>query len=138
MKNDIPFEPVQGVAVAIAPDDALLPADAQATWGVWLLNHNDYPLDNVLIVSEGYGERDGRAVTTSKLRYHYETVPAHTAVQVEPIDPALFALTNQFWVSYYQGRQIYDKKFVFVPGAVEEANLIPIQMLEGRRGVLHS
>lgn len=138
MKDDIPFDPVEGVSIAIAPDDPLLPPGAQTTWAVWLVNHNAYGLANVLIVSEGYGERAGQPVSTTKLRYHYDAVPPHTAVRVEPIDPALFALTNQFWVSYYRGRQIYDKKFVFVPGSVEEANLIPLQLLEGRRGVLHS
>jgi hypothetical protein len=137
LKNDIPFVPVEGVSIAIAPDDATLPADLQ-TWTVWLINEKDQPLNNVLIVSEGYGEHEGQPVTTSKLRYHFEEVEAHSAVKVEPIDPGLFHLTNQYWVSYYQGAQIFDKKFVFVPGTLEPTNLTSIGALEGRAGVLHS
>ena len=142
MKQDILIPPVEGVSIAIAPDDPTLAAAATAEalvpWGAWLLNHNDYPLRTVLIVSEGYGEHDGRPVTTSKLRYFFEEVGPQQAVRVELIDPALFHLTNQFWVSYYHGPQLHDKKYVFVPGSLESANLTPIALLEGRAGVLHS
>ncbi len=43
---------------------------------------------------------------------------------------------NQYWVSYYRGQQIFDKKFIFVPDSIVPANLIPIALL-GREGVLH-
>lgn len=138
MKNDIPVAPVEGVSVAIAPDDSELAADTPTGWSVWLLNHNDFPLTTVLIVSEGYGEHEGRAVTTSKLRYFFEEIGPRQAVRVEPIDPALFHLTNQYWVSYYLGPQILDKKYVFVPGSLESTNLRPIELLAGQPGILHS
>ncbi len=139
MKNDIHVAPVEGVSIAIAPDeDPALPTDAPVTWSAWLLNANDYPLHTVLIVSEGYGEHEGRAVTTSKLRYFFEEVGPRQAILIEPIDPRLFQLTNQFWVSFYRETALLDKKYVFVPGALERANLTPITLLEGREGVLHS
>lgn len=138
MKTDIPFASVEGVAIAIAPDDPALPSETPGPWSAWLLNHNDYPLRTVLIVSEGYGEHDGRAVTTSKLRYFFDEVGPQQAVRVELIDPGLFHLTNQFWVSYYRGPEIFDKKYVFVPGTLEPANLTSIPLLDGRAGVLHS
>ncbi len=136
MKNDILIPPVEGVNLAIAPDDPA--ADSSTGWSVWLLNQNDFPLATVLVVSEGYGEHEGRPVTTSRLRYFFEEIGARHAVRVEPIDPALFHLNNQYWVSYYRGAQIYDKKYVFVPGALESGNLTPIALLDGRPGVLHS
>lgn len=138
MKQDIPFVPVEGVAIAIAPDDAALPADLQSAWSVWLLNQNDFPLSNVLIVSEGYGTHEGKEVVTSKLRYHYDEIGPKQAVRVEPIDPGIFHLTNQYWVSYYRDTQIFDKKYVFVPGTLDAANLISIGLLDGQPGVLHS
>ena len=125
--------------MAVAPDDpVLLRAGTPGLWSAWLLNDNDYPLSTVLIVSEGYGEHEGQAVTTSKMRYFFEEVAPRAAVRIEPIDPGIFHLTNQFWVSYYRGTQIFDKKFVFVPGTLETANLSPIALLDGRAGVLHS
>jgi len=33
---------------------------------------------------------------------------------IEPIDPNVLHLNNEYWVSYYIGSQIYDKRFVFV------------------------
>ncbi len=56
---------------------------------------------------------------------------------IEPIDPAVFHLNNEYWVSFYIGTQIYDKRFVFVPETISEKNLIFIKELE-MEGVLHS
>lgn len=142
MKQDIPFEPVVGVSIAIMPDaDALgaTPGEAgTATWQVFLLNNNEFALENVLIASEGYGTQpDGEAVRTSTLRYHFAEVAAHSATPVELIDPAVFHLTNQYWVSYYRDRQIFDKKFVFVPDSIVPANFSRLDLLAGQVGVLH-
>jgi hypothetical protein len=64
-------------------------------------------------------------------------VPPASAVLIEPIDSAVFHLNNEYWVSYYIGSQIYDKKFVFVPDTICDENLTFIKILE-REGVLHS
>ena len=139
MKQDISFEQVEGVSVAIVPTagNALMP-DGQPLWQVYLLNHNDFPLTNVIVNANGYGQQsDGEKVRTSTLRYVFEEVPAHTAVPVEPIDPALFHLNNQYWVSYYHGPQIFDKKFIFVPDSIVPDNFTSIALLD-RIGILHS
>jgi hypothetical protein len=140
MKQDISFDPVEGVSVAIVPDSEGTPGTAgQPTWTVYLLNDNDTPLENVLIAAEGYGTQPtGEAVRTSTLRYRFEHVGSRSATPVELIDPAVFHLTNQYWVSYYQNGRIFDKKFLFVPDAIVAANLSPLALLGGRAGVLHS
>ena len=139
MKQDIPFDPVAGVSVAIVPDEAGVPGTAGAlTWTVYLLNDNDFGLTNVLISAEGYGNQPGgEAVRTSTLRYHFEAVAPHSATPVELIDPGVFHLTNQYWVSYYQEGRIFDKKFIFVPDSIVPANCGPLALLGGRPGVLH-
>lgn len=139
MKQDIPFEQVEGVSVAVvlASDNAQTP-DGHSLWQVYLLNHNDFPLTNVIINANGYGQQpDGEKVRTSTLRYLFEEVPAHTAIPVEPLDPALFHLNNQYWVSYYHGPQIFDKKFIFVPDSIVPDNFTHIALLD-RVGILHS
>ncbi len=143
MKQDISFDPVAGVSVAVVPDEPAPATDADAAgrpvWTVYLLNDNDFELENVLISTEGYGQQsDGEAVRTSVLRYHFASVGPHSATTVELIDPAVFHLTNQYWVSYYRGSQVFDKKFLFVPGAIVPAHLRPLGLLAGRAGVLHS
>ncbi len=139
MKQDIPFDQVEGVSVAIVPaDDNAQTPDGRPLWQVYLLNHNAFPLTNVIVNANGYGQQsDGEKVRTSTLRYLFEEVPAHTAVPVEPIDPGLFHLNNQYWVSYYHGPQIFDKKFIFVPDSIVPDNFTPIALL-GRVGILHS
>lgn len=139
MKQDIKFDPVEGVSIAIVPDSVEGTGDTSTpTWTVYLLNSNDTALDNVLIAADGYGTQPtGEAVRTTTLRYHFEQVAPESATPVELIDPAVFHLTNQYWVSYYQDGRIFDKKFLFVPDAIVPANLSPLPLLDGRPGVLH-
>ncbi|MCC2546026.1 hypothetical protein LJY25_06185 [Hymenobacter sp. BT175] len=138
MKNDIVFDPVEGVSVAIVPAEDVALEDGQPGWQVYLLNHNSFNLENVIVSSNGYGlDRHGETVRTSTLRHVFPLVEAHSVVPIEPIDPGVFHLNNQYWVSYYRGSQIFDKKFIFVPDSIIEANLTPIALL-GRDGILHS
>ncbi len=138
MKQDISFDPVEGVSIAIVPDSESGPADSVQAWTVYLLNSNDTPLENVLIAADGYGTQPtGETVRTSTLRYHFAQVGPQSATPVELIDPAVFHLTNQYWVSYYLGGRIFDKKFLFVPDSIVPTNLSPLPLLAGRLGVLH-
>ncbi len=105
-------------------------------WHVYLLNKNEKPLENVMVTSKGYGENNGVKQETSVLRHFIGTVKADDSAKIEPIDPALFHLFNEFWVSYFIEGQIYDKKFVFVPGSLSEANLVRIGKLN-LDGILH-
>jgi hypothetical protein len=134
MIKDIHIPEVKNVTLAIAQEKS--PGETPA-WKVFLINNNDFPLENTLVASKGYGEKDGEQQSTSVLRHFLETVPAKSSVLVEPIDPAVFHLNNEYWVSYYVGRQIYDKRFIFVPDAIREENITFIKELE-MDGVLHS
>lgn len=138
MKDDIIFDPVEGVSVAVVPDEAAATEEGKPGWQVYLLNHNAFALSNVIVSSNGYGvQPNGESVRTSTLRHVMLEVAPHTAVPIEPIDPDLFHLNNQYWVSYYRGTQIFDKKFIFVPDSIVPDNLIHIALLN-RQGVLHS
>ena len=138
MKQDISFDPVEGVSIAVVPDSAASSAGEPVIWQVYLLNHNAFPLRNVIVNANGYGQRaDGEQVRTSTLRYLFEEVPPRSAVPVEPIESGLFHLNNQYWVSYYHGPQIFDKKFIFVPDSIVPDNFTHITLLNSV-GVLHS
>ena len=134
MIKDIIVPEVKNVTLAIARRavEGLLPE-----WKVYLINNNEFPLENTLVASKGYGEKNGEKQNTSVLRHFLETVPAHSTALIEPIDPAVFHLNNEYWVSYYIGTQIYDKRFVFVPDTICEENISFIPELE-MEGVLHS
>lgn len=134
MIKDIKIPEVKNVTLAVARTKN--PGESDE-WKVYLINNNDFPLENTLVASKGYGEKAGEQQKTSTLRHFLETVPANSAALVEPIDPAVFHLTNEYWVSYYVGRQIFDKRFVFVPDTICEKNLTFIKEWE-MEAVLHS
>jgi hypothetical protein len=134
MKKDIDFTPVEGVAVAIAATGDI---PEERTWNVYLINNNSVALDNVFVTSKGYGIIKDEEIKTSVLRHMFERVEPKSFVQVEIIDPSVFKLNNEYWVSYYIDGKIYDKRFVFVPDSITEDHLIDISMLQ-MQGVLHS
>ncbi|TAF65151.1 MAG: hypothetical protein EAZ55_09355 [Cytophagales bacterium] len=136
MKKDIEFPTVEGIKVAIARQKNEL---NEVEWHVYLLNQNRFDIQNILITSKGYGlkEESGEQQRTSTLRHMFEQIEAHSFVNIERIDPSVFHLCSEYWVSYYVGNKIYDKKFVFLPDSIREENITQINMLE-LEGILHS
>jgi hypothetical protein len=137
MKKDIEIPKVTGVFVAIAREPE---EDGDFSWRAYLINSNDFDLHNVIVASKGYGESNGEPQKTSTLRQLIEKVEANTSVLIERVDPAVFHLVNEFWVSYYlepiSGGQIFDKRFTFLPESIVEQNITFIPQLE-LEGVLH-
>lgn len=133
MKKDIDFHPVTGVKLAIAKKETANGVE----WGVYIFNLNLIELKTIMITSKGYGILDGEKRQTSTLRHMIEELGPEEMAKIEPIDPAVFSLTNEFWVSYYILDQIFDKKFIFTPGSFDPANIQMIPEL-GLEGILHA
>lgn len=134
MIRDIKIPEVKNVTLAVARQKT---GGENLEWKVYLINNNDFAIENTLVASKGYGEKDGKPQQTSILRHFLETIPPNSSVLIEPIDPSLFHLNNEYWVSYYIGSQIFDKRFVFVPDSIREEHITFIKELE-MEGVLHS
>jgi hypothetical protein len=132
MKKDIEFHPVSGVKLAIAKEVI----EGQTEWAVYIINHNLIELNTVMVTSKGYGFIGGEQRKTSVLRHMIKELGPQSIAKIEPIDPALFALHNEFWVSYYILDQIFDKKFIFTEGSMNPANISFIPDL-GLEGVVH-
>jgi len=126
MKKDLPENIVQDIAVAVVLKSE---SPEVKNWTVYLINLKDKPLKNVLISSKGYGEKDGRMVQTSVLRHSLGDLQARSFTGVEAIDPEVFGLTNEYWLSYYLDDVIYDKKFIFLPESIVDDNLIRIPLV---------
>lgn len=133
MRKDIKFLPVEGVVVAIAKDTDEF---NDTLWKVYLLNKNPFPLENIFIRSKGYGSLNDEKQETSVLRHHFPRIDPGEFALVEPIDPGVFHLSNEYWVSYFVNDQIFDKKFIFMPDSIIEENLVHIPDLN-LKGVLH-
>ena len=132
MKKDIPFHPATGVNLAIVKNIHI----GETEWSVYLINKNLISLNTVMITSKGYGNINGEKRSTSMLRHVIEKLEGQAIAKVESILPDLFQLTNEFWVSYYILDQIFDKKFIFLPGSISDETATYIPELD-LHGVLH-
>lgn len=133
MKKDILFPQVVGVHIAVAHGEN----ESEKLWQVILINENDHAIENITIQSRGYGEKDGKPVETSVLRHFFPILDKKSFQVIELIDPAVFSLNNEYWVSYFIGNQVYDKKFIFVPESIIQKHITFIPILN-KEGILHS
>lgn len=127
MKADLPENKVADIAVAVV---LMSETPEVKNWNVYLINLKNEPITNVFVTSKGYGEKDGREVKTSLLRHFLGDVSQQSTAAIEAIDPQVFGLTNEYWVSYYMGKDIYDKKFIFLPESIVDSNFIKIPVLD--------
>jgi hypothetical protein len=134
MIKDIEIPTVANVTIAIARKKNIGESDE---WFAYLINRNEFPIENTLVASNGYGEKDGKQQKTSILRHYLQTVQPNSAALIEPLFTDVFHLNNEYWVSYYIGNKIFDKRFVFVPDTICEENLIFVKELD-MQAVLHS
>ncbi|MFT6868626.1 MAG: hypothetical protein ACJA08_003480 [Cyclobacteriaceae bacterium] len=128
MKKDIAFPKIENVLVTVAKDND--------TWNVYLLNRNEKTLDTVLVTSKGYGDLEGEDQKTSTLRHMIPQLEPNEYALIEPIDPQVFHLNNEYWVSFFIDGQLFDKKYIFVPDSIVKNNLSFIPELN-MEGVLH-
>ncbi|MBA3901018.1 MAG: hypothetical protein H0X62_12560 [Bacteroidetes bacterium] len=126
MIKDIPENKVEGIALAIVKEENEL---AETIWNVYILNFKENPIEGILVTSKGYGERGGEIVKTSTLRHFLDTLKANSFTKIEPIMEDVFGLNNEFWISFYQGKTMYDKKYVFLAEGITEKNLINIPII---------
>lgn len=133
MKKDIDFPKVEGVAMAITRQRN--PETKTYDYFVYLINDKNVALENVLVNSSGYSK--GSKTKTSTLRHFTEKIEPLTSFKVETIMPDLFKLVNQFWVSYYIGEEMYDKKFLFMPESISDDHFSFIEAVQ-MEGVLHA
>jgi hypothetical protein len=131
MLEDIKFDKVEGVAIAVIPKQAGDPAK----WDVYLLNLKDSAIEQVLVRSKGYGNYEGKEVETSTLRQYYEEVAPNNYTKLELIKENLLGLHNEFWISFRYRGQVYDKKYIFVPESIIPDNLTSIPLLQ-QQGVM--
>ncbi len=126
MIKDLPENVVKDIAVAVV---LIQETPEFKNYKVFLINLKNETLTNVIVTSKGYGKKEGKQVKTSLLRHFIDEVKPHTYIGIEAINPQVFGLTNEYWISYYIGNTIYDKKFIFLPESIVDGNLIRIPVI---------
>ena len=128
MKKDIPHYKVEDLAIAIVPTDEDL-------WESYIINLKEEPIKSVFINSKGYGEINGEKIKTTILRHFFEEIGPLEIAKIEPVQPAVFELTNEYWVSFQYDGYMYDKKYVFVKGSISSINFTTIPFIN-KQGVM--
>ncbi|PRD56255.1 hypothetical protein [Sphingobacterium gobiense] len=126
MKKDLPDNIVEDISIAIVLENS---TPSEKVWNVYLINEKQLPLTNVIVSSKGYGEKDGKEVKTTVLRHFLGEIEARTSYKIEAIDPQVFGLTNEYWLSYYIDKTIFDKKYIFLPESIVDENLIKVPLV---------
>lgn len=132
MKQDIEFPAVKNVSVAIIPDSE----DLTSPWKVYLLNTGTEPIMKVMVTSTGFGKKKDEVQKTSTLRYSFEEINPGDYKPIELIDPSVFHLNNEYWISFWINDQLYDKRYLFVPDSLNIQHFTEIPLI-GKTGILH-
>ena len=129
MKKDIIIPEVKNVYVA-----AVLEFNDEYNthdWNIYLINDGPKPIDTVLIVTQGYDEKD----MTAPFRKTISIVPAKGFAKIEFIEESVFKLDNFFTTTYFIGTKMYDKRFELPRHSISETNAVTLPVMD-KKGVL--
>ncbi len=127
MKKDIIQPEVIDVHIAIVQDTN---EQGNREWNAYLINNREEILEGVLISTRGYGEIKGEQRKTATFRHSLDEVGPKTFKKIEPIPEELFALSNEFWLSFYVNKKMFDKKYIFLPESISNFNSIQIPLVK--------
>jgi hypothetical protein len=132
MIKDIDFKRTEGLAMAVVRK---MNDEGSEVWKVCLLNLKDQPIENVIVNSSGYGQKNERQVKTTELRQFFDKIDAKSFVEIEILTEELLSINNQFWVSYFFEGHLYDKKYIFLAESIQPDFFTHIPLLN-TRGIL--
>ena len=129
MKKDIHIPKVDQVYIAVVNErNEVYNTD---DWNAYIINDREDDLELVLIVSNGYSE----AKKTATFRKQLNKLPKKSYAKIELMTEELFALNNQFKVSFFIGNQMFDKTYIFRKNTINKKALQPIPLM-AVKGVL--
>ncbi len=136
MREELLGPKVEKVGVAIIEQ---IDEEGNRIYYAYLLNLRDDIMEGIIITSTGYGENanTGEKIKTSTLRHSLEVLLPQEAAKIEPLMEDVFALSNEYWVSFWVNEIMYDKKFIFLPETITPDRMKPIPLL-GEKGILIS
>ncbi|WP_373519265.1 hypothetical protein [Pricia sp.] len=129
MKKDIEIPIAKDVHVAIIHEwnDEFLSKD----WNAYIINGRSTPIEMVLVVSKGF-EADRK---TSTMRHGIGSVGPKSFKRIELVQEDVLGLNNEFFVTFFAGNKLYERRFVFPKNSVKQSAIKPIPIIE-RDGIL--
>ena len=127
MKKDIHIPKVTNVAIAIVKE--------KEDWFAYLINNNNFSLENTLISSKGYGVIDSKPKKTTFFSHYLGTIDSMSYKKVELLNKDVFGLTNEFLLTFYVNDLIHDKKYIFLPESIISENVTKLPLMK-RKGIM--
>lgn len=129
MKKDIEIPKVEHVYIAVVYEyNAIYKTN---DWNAYIINDKPVDLEIVLILTSGYSETKKTSVFRKKL----DKLPAKSYAKIELLQEDLFALNNEFKVTFFEGNTMFEKTYVFRKNTINERALQPIPLMNVK-GVL--
>lgn len=129
MKKDIQIPKVEGVYVAIVNEYNEIYKTQD--WNAYIINDKEVHLEVMLIVTSGYSEKKMTSIFRKKL----DVLPAKSYAKIELMQEELFALNNEFKVTFFEGNTLFDKTYLFRKNTINEHALQSIPLMKAK-GVL--
>ena len=129
MKKDINIPQVIDVYIAVVNEynDTYKTHD----WNAYIINNKDVNLEVMLIATNGYSKDK----TTSTFRKKLDLLPAKSYAKIELMQEDLFALNNQFKVTFFENNKMFDITYLFRKNTINKKAFQSIPLMEAR-GVL--
>lgn len=100
-------------------------------WNIYIINNGTEPLEMVLIIAQGYDDKD----MTTHMRHKIELLPAKGFAKIEYINESVFKLNNFFSVTYFLNNKMYEKRWEFPSNSIQEVNAVSLAVMN-KNGVL--
>ncbi|MGA9590418.1 MAG: hypothetical protein WBV11_11355 [Salegentibacter sp.] len=129
MKKDIEIPEVEKVYIAAVKE--FNKEFGAEEWNAYIINEREEDLETVLIVTRGFeGEKQ-----TSIMRHRLEKLPPQSFAKIEYLQDEVLALNNEFWVTFFAGGKMYEKKFLFRKNTINSNALQELPVMR-KKGVL--
>lgn len=127
MKKDIQIPKAEGVYVAVVNEynDVYKTND----WNAYIINDKNVDLDVVLIVTSGYSDKKMTSIFRKKL----DLLPKKSYAKIELMQEDLFALNNEFKVTFFEGNTMFEKTYLFRKNTINLKALqtVPLMKVKG-------
>ncbi len=127
MKKDIHIPKVQEIAFAVIEEGD--------DWVAYLINMNNFSIENTLVSSKGYGKINNRQKKTTSFSHFLGKIEKKSYRKVEYINKSVVGLTNEFFLTFYKDGLIYDKKYIFLPESLIPKNKTKLPLI-GSKGIM--
>lgn len=129
MRKDIEIPVVKDVYIAAIKE--LHKEFKTEDWNAYIINDGNEPLEMVLIVVQGYDDKD----ITSHMRHSIKILPAKGFAKIEFMEDSILRLNNYFSVTYFLNNKLYEKRWEFPAHSIIDDNAVSVPVID-KKGVI--